>query len=684
MNPITILLRAAQHSSVSAVFTRAGGYIQQFRSQINSSLLSTVSAAAMAQKAIGMVTSTMSQVTAEAKKFQQQGARLGIDPAEIAKLNKLSEETGTSTRNIFKGFNQLKGVAAEALRDPTSEAAQNMKQLGITTDQLSAGLENPSQLFGQVSDKLNEIGDEGQKMTALTAIFKNNGQMLAGVIDAGSEGQKELMDGNTTQTSLMIAQNAEMKDAWEKFWDSVSFGFAALGVVLNPIVQLLRMILNIFSMITKVLGGGAFALLEITLAGILAILGLSVTGWGRIATAMGGVLKHIPFMGDAGKALEKIGESTVEWGDNLVAGAGAMANESGKTLKATWNGIKEDASDIADSAGDMGVGYGDGKKGGKSESRTFEGAKSEADIKRTNDLKKKREEALADLKRENEIVDAVEQKKAEASAAQLSAEQELAKLKEDAIKKAEAGGKVLTDAERQAVITAVEASDAFIEADTKRIEAKKALLQIEKDIAKEAKKAKEEADKDAQKAADALNKEKTKSANTFKSIADRLRDEQMKKDGKSDKEIKKAQFASEMDKLQKQSAEYQAYMDSVGGRENAEKTVTGQRMLQESAGTMDNLLKLESEINADSASSKLVRGDAMARIGGGGSVVTSNGGIVELTKEQRDLLKAIRTGIDKLVEKNNAAGGSSFTFLREQGLTGATANAALASDNSPK
>jgi hypothetical protein len=683
MNPITILLRAVQHSSVGAVFSKAGGYIQQFRSQINSSLMSTISAAAMAQKAIGMVTSEMSKVTGEAKKFQQQGARLGIDPAEVAKLNKLSDETGTSTRAIFKGFNQIKGVAAQALADPTSEAAQTMKQLGISTQDLENGLKNPTALFGKVSDSLNNIGDEGQKMEAMTALFKANAAQLAGIVDAGAEGQKKLMDGNSVQTGLMIGQNAAMKDAWEKFWDAISVGFASLGVVLNPVVQIIRVLLNILSMVVKVIGGGAFAAFEAILGGILWTLGKSVEGWGMLGKAIGGVIKHIPGLGKAGEAMESVGEGTLEWGKNIQAGGVAMFMEAGKTLKATGKGIVEDAVDIKDSVVAIGDGYGDGNKGGKSESGTYVAPKTKAEQDKTAELKRKREEALADLKREGEIVDANERKKADALAAFKASENELQRLKDEAVKKATAGGKTLTDIEYQQLMLATEATDAYLEADTARLNAKKGLLAVEREIANEAKKAAEELAKKEKARADSVAKEKSKTMGVFQSVADQIRERGMKAEGKSDAQIKAAKFKDTYDLYERQKKEYADYVASVGGEANARNTVTGQQMRGELGKTMGNVLTSESEMNQAAMGSKLVKADNMAKIGGGGAVASSNaGGIVALTKEQLAETKLIREAIVKMAERDRAS-QSSFDTLREKGLTGATAAAALESDNSP-
>ena len=682
MNPITILLRAVQHSSVGAVFGKAGGYIQQFRSQINSSLMSTISAAAMAQKAIGMVTSEMSKVTGEAKKFSQQGARLGIDPAEVAKLNKLSDETGTSTRAIFKGFNQIKGVAAAALADPTSEAAQTMKQLGISTQDLENGMKNPTALFGKVSDSLNNIGDEGQKMEAMTELFKGNAAQLAGIIDAGSEGQKKLMEGNSVQTGLMIEQNTAMKDAWEKFWDAISVGFASLGVVLNPIVQILKIILNLISVFVKIIGGGVWAAFEAILGGILWVLGKSVEGWGMLAKAIGGVIKWIPGLGKAGEAMEAVGEGTLQWGENIKAGGVAMFKEAGKTLEATGRGVMEDGRDMVDGFKDIGAGYGSGGKTGKAETGTFTAPKTKAEQDKSAELKKKREEALADLKREGEVVDANERKKADAQAAVTSAEQELQKLKDDAIKKATAGGKTITDIERQQIMLATEASDAYLEADTRRLQAKKGLLAVEREIANEAKKAAEELAKREKQKADTLAKEKSKTMSVFASVADQIRERGMKAEGKTDAQIKAAKFKDQYDLYERQKKEYADYVASVGGEENARNTVVGQQMRAAMGNTMGGLLASESEMNQAAMGSKMVKADNMAKIGGGGAVATSNSGsILSLTKEQLTELKLIKEGIVKMAEREKSA-TSSFDFLREKGAMGATV-ASLQSDNSP-
>lgn len=685
MNPITILLRAVQHSSVGAVFGKAGGYIQQFRSQINSSLMSTISAAAMAQKAIGMVTSEMSKVTGEAKKFQQQGARLGVAPEEVAKLNKLSEETGASFKSISKGMNQVKGVAAEALADPTSEAAQTMKQLGISTAQLENGLKNPQVLFGQVADSLNDIGDEGQKMEAMSAIYKTNAQQLAGVIDLGSEGIKGLTEGNSIQAGMMIRHNAAMKDSWEKFWDAISVGFASLGVVLNPVVQVIRMLLNVLSMVVKVLGGAVWAAFEAILGGILWILGKSIEGWGMLGKAIGGVIKHIPGLGAAGEALEAVGEGSLEWGKNIQAGGVAMFGAAGDTLKAVGRGVVEDAGDIKDAFMDTGAGeyFKDGKRKGGGDNKTYVAPKTKAEQDKSAELKRKREEALDDLKREGEIVDVNERKKADALATLKASEDELQRLKDEAVAKATKGGKTLTDIERQQLMLATEASDAYLEADTKRLQAKKGLLAVEREIAKEAEKKAEELAKKEKQRQDAVAKEKSKTMGVFQTVADQIRERGMKAEGKTDAQMKAAKFKDQYELYERQKKEYADYVASVGGEENARNTVTGQQMRGELGKSMGNVLASESDMNQAAMASKLVKADNMAKIGGGGAVASSNaGGIVALTKEQLAETKLIREAIVKMAERDRAS-QSSFDTLREKGLTGGTAAAALESDNSP-
>jgi hypothetical protein len=147
--------------------------------------------------------------------------------------------------------------------------------------------------------------------------------------------------------------------------------------------------------------------------------------------------------------------------------------------------------------------------------------------------------------------------------------------------------------------------------------------------------------------------------------------------------MKAAKFKDQYELYERQKKEYADYVASVGGEENARNTVTGQQMRGELGKSMGNVLASESDMNQAAMASKLVKADNMAKIGGGGAVSASNaGGIIALTKEQLTELRIIREGIVKMAERDRAS-QSSFDTLREKGLTGATAAAALESDNSP-
>lgn len=624
--PITVTVTGQTTPQFTGMFDKAKDYIKNFRSTINTNLLNTMGAATMAAKAIGYVTSTMREVTAEAKKFEQQSARLGVAPEEIAKLNKLSEESGVPFRAITKGLNQVKKSAAEALIDPNSKMADVFKQLGIDAGSLAEASQNPMKVFGQISDAINEIGDDSEQLKALEAVFKQNGFMLKGMVEMGSEGQRKLVEGNTTMGALTIAQNAEMKDAWEKFWDVIKNGFAMFGIVLNPIVQSLRILLNVIQAMVQALWlviNAVKNLIGSNITIFLATIALAIAGIVKLVGYLVKGLGYLTFSSD----LKQFGDDMVGFADNLANSSISVAGDALKgqlddlndTATKTATRIGGDLEDMNEAATAMAKGYGKAETKEEGERRF----KAEQDIAEAK--KKYNEEVLKGAMIGASDIDKRRQ-----------AEKELVEIMKESWKfktKAQQGTTEHYEwlTRQQAKINELEAiARAQRESDQKAREAReKAADDYEKRTRDEAI-AKEQAASEAR-----FNMNKA-----FEDIADKMKEDNMRKNGATENEIKLSQLDKETNRLEKMQKDINQFLN---GRslEDAMRIdpETTTKMMTEFAGQISKVKGISGGLMSANATTDIA--DDARKRGMGGQVVSNVAS--SIPKAQLDKL----TNIDK-------------------------------------
>jgi len=661
MSQVTITLSALLNSNFTQTFSKAKGYIKQFKDSINSSLFATMGAAQMAGKAIGYVTGSLQQVMAEAKQFEKTGIKFGVDPSEVAKLGKMAEETMTPVRSLYKGLNQLKAGASQALQDPKGDMGKAFEQLGISVADLKGGLVDPIQLLGKVSDAFNQIGDDAQRQQAIMEIFKANGFALAGVLEMTSNEQKELLSGHTTMSDAVIGQNAAMEDTWGRFMDVLKNTIAMFGLVLNPLMQILAILLNVISLLVKALGGTLFAALEVVGGAIISIIG-------AVGLLIGGILKlggmFAKFLG-LGDGFEKFADGWLDMAANITKGgiAGGLAGAK-KTMDATQRGMLEDVDDIKRSGSNIGAGYGSNKKGKSEGNRGF---KSSDQLKAEKEAAEAAKKAREDADKEARIQAAKDQGKYD----EINHQKALLKLRREM----QDAGKDEYDIEKALLEMEVRRQYAII-GSTSGTEAAAAILEKDKLLAKiheNEKKRIEERKKAEIKARHDTYKAGLTFMETIEDIGGKLKEEGMRRAGKSEREIKSSQFADELDKAERMRAEYQAALAKNGGKEN-ETTYTMRNELAQQENKVIGLAREGQQSNLG------VMADSMRRIGGGGTAIsTGNNSALDISKKQLDKVTKMEEGIQKLVEIVSKSGLAATQVGREKQIEAL----ALGSDNKP-
>lgn len=661
MSQVTITLSALLNSNFTTVFSKAKDYIKQFKDSINSSLFATMGAAQMAGKAIGYVTGTMQQVMAEAKQFEKTGIKFGVDPSEVAKLGKMAEETMTPVRALYKGLNQLKAGASEALSNPKSEMRAAFDQLGISVADLENGLRNPNELLGLVSDKLNNISDDAQRQQAIMEIFKANGFALAGVLEMSGEEQRKLLEGHTTMAGSVIAQNAAMEDTWDRFTDVLKNTVAMFGLVLNPVIQILSILINAVSFLTKVLGGGLWAALEVVggaLISIVGVVGLVIGGF----LALGGLVAKVLGMGDGAMNFAKqwlnASKAMTEGGI-----AGGMAGAK-KTLDATQRGMLEDVNDIKRSGKNIVAGYGDDPKKKREGTGTF---KSQDQIK----AEKEAAEAAKKKREEEEKEARIQAAKDKSKYDEINHQKALLKLRREM----QDAGKDEFDIKQAELNLELQRQYAII-GSTSGTEAAQAVLEKDKILAKihenEMKRIEERKKAEVKARLDTLKAGLT-FMETVEDIGAKMKEDGMRRAGKSEREIKSAQFADELDKAERMRSEYEAALAKNGGKENAT-TLAMRNELVQQENKVVGLAREGQQSNLG------VMADSMRRIGGGGTAIsTGSNSALDISKKQLDKVTKMEENIAKLVELVAKSGLAVTKTGREVQIEAM----ALGSDNKP-
>jgi hypothetical protein len=658
MSKVTITLDALMTSNFSTLFGKAKNYIKGFKDSINSSMFATLGAAQMAGKAIGYVSGTLSQVMAEAKQFEKTGIKFGVNPSEVAKLGKMAEETMTPVRSLYKGLNQLKGAAAQALADPKSDMANAFRQLGVTNGDLQQGLTNSNYLLGVVSDRLNEIGDDAQRQQAIQEVFKANGFALAGVLEMTSEEQKKLVEGHTTMNDLVIAQNSAMEDSWGKFWDSIKVGFSFIGLVLNPIVQVLSIILNIIQMLIVAVSGGLWASLQLV-GGVLIAIG------GVLGIIIGGILKFIGLIAKLmgmGDGISKFADNWLEVSAALTKGGIEQGvDAAGKTMRGTSDLLQGDVQDIKNAGGNLTAGYSDQTKSKREGTRKFKDpAEIKKEVEEEYKKKKEKEEEVAKKKKEEDKA------KKELDNEKFKQSLQSSGLDENAQRQKEIEREIN---QRRDAGYALEGAA--------RIDNEREMLKLQGEAHRLRLKQIEEAKKKEIEARREIAKGTLSLMGAVEEIGQKMKYDGMRRAGKSESEIANAQFADELSKAERMKAEYDALLAKQGGKQTAESLAMGEEVVKQ----QDKVVSTYRDSQSAGMQNMGVMADQMRRIGGGGTAVsTGNNSVLEVNKKQLASIEKMEAGITALVELVRTKGGLAAT---ETGRKMQIDALALGSDNKP-
>jgi TP901 family phage tail tape measure protein len=234
--PDILNLAAIGEMSVGQAALAATGVAQAFNVQMTEmgkvgDIFAKI-AASSNTSVIGM-TESMKQASTVGEQFhvsiEEAAASMGV----LAQRNIINTAAGTSLTNALKG-----------LYEPSKQAAQALKQVGIETGDGNGGLKNYTQLLDDLRKKLAGLNDEGKTKFLGTVTDQRGAKTISAITEQWDKYQKMLFDAKTA-SHFMSEATLQLEDTVDKSSQrignslEVSFikGFAAASPVIRSVQE---------------------------------------------------------------------------------------------------------------------------------------------------------------------------------------------------------------------------------------------------------------------------------------------------------------------------------------------------------------------------------------------------------------------------------------------------------------
>lgn len=157
----------------------------------------------------------------------------GLSTEELQKLAYASNLVDVSTETLTGSLSKLTNNMRTAVQTDTSAAAQAFEKLKVSIQNTVTGeLRDRNDVFSEVIDKLQNIGNETERDALAMAIFGKSAQELNPLIMGGSEALKELGD-QAERAGLILSQDD--LDALNEFNDQAD-SLSAKGTQISKII----------------------------------------------------------------------------------------------------------------------------------------------------------------------------------------------------------------------------------------------------------------------------------------------------------------------------------------------------------------------------------------------------------------------------------------------------------------
>jgi hypothetical protein len=203
----------------------AGGHFRAFAAS---------AAGAFAAVGAGVLVQAAGNAIKSAAAIGVMAQQVGVTGEELQKFRVIAEQTSVDQAAMdgaLKTLTQTVGKAAEG----SKPAIAAFERLGINIRDAAGNIRPTGELLPLIADQLNKIPDPATRAAIATAIFGENGQKIAPMLNLGAEAMARLgqaaEDAGDILTEEEIKEAIELNAAWEKLSRTLSTRFqkAVLG-----------------------------------------------------------------------------------------------------------------------------------------------------------------------------------------------------------------------------------------------------------------------------------------------------------------------------------------------------------------------------------------------------------------------------------------------------------------------
>lgn len=185
---------------------------------------------------LGMANSAAENLDAVQKGAQQ----MGMSYENYQKLSYACERSGASIDNLSKGMKNITNVIGGMVSED-NKAAESLEALGIATENTDGSLRTSEEVMMDALLALSDMEDATQRNAYANAIFGTSYQDLQPLLNAGSEGIKDLMQ-NAEDLGLVMSDEAvdggaAFKDQLDDVKDSMTAMVTKIGADVMPAIQ---------------------------------------------------------------------------------------------------------------------------------------------------------------------------------------------------------------------------------------------------------------------------------------------------------------------------------------------------------------------------------------------------------------------------------------------------------------
>ena len=204
------------------VLGRAGA---QFSSDLTSKLGKMFGAVAIGTLAFSKMEQSISKNMATAKQVSSLAIKFNVDPSQVHSMKIAADDAGVSIRSLMMASKQFGKVSGEALSN--KDAANNMKQLGISAAKLAEMQAKPMKYLPEAAVALAGIADENERAAAGAFLFGRQYQQISPLLEklgTDEEARGKFLTNNNAMTNEQIKLNkeaariqSEMAEGWDRF-----------------------------------------------------------------------------------------------------------------------------------------------------------------------------------------------------------------------------------------------------------------------------------------------------------------------------------------------------------------------------------------------------------------------------------------------------------------------------------